>query len=83
MCDNTSAISVVKIPVLHKRMIHLERKHHCLRDLVEKGNIEIRYIDVERQLTDIFTKPLDASCFATLHEGNWCLSSLLLSLRGS
>jgi hypothetical protein len=26
----------------------------------------MRYIDTERQLADIFTKPLDASCFATL-----------------
>jgi predicted PurR-regulated permease PerM len=26
----------------------------------------MRYIDIERQLTDIFTKPLDASRFAAL-----------------
>jgi hypothetical protein len=66
MCDNTSAISIVKNPVFHKRMIHLERRHHFLRDHIEKGDIEMRYIDIERQLTDIFTKPLDASRFAAL-----------------
>jgi hypothetical protein len=48
MCDNTSAISVVKNPVFHKRMRHLERRHHFLRDHVEKGDIEMRYIDTER-----------------------------------
>jgi hypothetical protein len=26
----------------------------------------MKYIDTERQLADIFTKPLDSSCFATL-----------------
>jgi hypothetical protein len=66
MCDNTSAISVAKNSVFHKRMGHLERRHHFLRDHVEKGDIKMRYIDIERQLTDILTKPLDASHFAAL-----------------
>jgi hypothetical protein len=68
MCDNTSAISIAKNPVFHKRMRHLERRHHFLRDHVEKGDIEMRYIDIERQLTIIFTKPLNSSCFAALRE---------------
>jgi hypothetical protein len=61
MCDNTSAISVAKNPIFHKKMRHVERRHHFLRDHVEKGDIKMRYIDTERQLTDIFTKPLDSS----------------------
>jgi hypothetical protein len=66
MCDNTSAIFVAKNAIFHKRMKHLEVRHHFLRDHVEKRDIEMRYIDTERQLADIFTKPLDASRFATL-----------------
>jgi hypothetical protein len=66
MCNNTNAISVAKNPVFHKRMKHLEVRHHFLRDHVENGDIEMRYIDTKRQLVDIFTKPLDASCFAAL-----------------
>jgi hypothetical protein len=65
MCDNTSVISVANNLVFHKRMKHLKVRHF-LRDYVEKGDIEMRYIDTERQLTDIFTKSLDASRFATL-----------------
>jgi hypothetical protein len=42
MCDNTSAISVAKNHVFHKRMRHLKRRHHFLRDHVEKGDIEMR-----------------------------------------
>jgi hypothetical protein len=61
MCDNTSAISVAKNPVLHKKMRHVERRHHFLRDHIEKGDIEMRYIDTERQLADIFIKPLYSS----------------------
>jgi hypothetical protein len=66
MCDNVSAIFIAKNPVFHKIMGHLERRHHFLGDHVEKGHIEMRNIDTERQLTDIFTKPLDASRFADL-----------------
>jgi hypothetical protein len=66
MYDNTSAISVAKNLVFHKKMRHVERRHHFLRDRVEKGDIEMRYIDTERQLADIFTKPHDSSRFADL-----------------
>jgi hypothetical protein len=69
MCDNTSAISVTKIPVFHKNMRHVERRHNFLRDHVEKGDIEMGYIDTERQLADIFTKPLDSSQFVDLRGG--------------
>jgi hypothetical protein len=45
MCDNTSVIFVAKNSIFHKRMRHLERRHHLLRDHVEKGDIEMRYIN--------------------------------------
>jgi hypothetical protein len=66
MCDNTSAISVAKNPIFYKKMRYVEMRHHFMRDHVEKGGIEMRYIDTERQLTDIFTNPLDSSRFADL-----------------
>jgi hypothetical protein len=66
MCDNTSAISVAKNAVFYKNMRHVERRHHFLRDHVEKGDIAMRYIDTKRQLADIFAKPLDSSRFANL-----------------
>jgi hypothetical protein len=66
MRDNTRAIFVDKNSVFHRRMRHIERRHHFLRDHVEKGDIELRNIDTERQLADIFTKPHDASHFAAL-----------------
>jgi hypothetical protein len=73
MCDNTSAISVAKNSVFHKKMRHVERRHHFLRDHIEKGDIEMRYIDTERQLADIFTNPLNFSRFPDLRgEVNVC-----------
>jgi hypothetical protein len=69
MCDNTGAISVAKNPVFHRKMRHVERRHHFLRDHVEKGDIEMRYIDTDKQLANIFTKPLESSRFADLRRG--------------
>jgi hypothetical protein len=83
MCDNTSAIFVAKTLVFHKRIRYLERRHHFLSDHVEKGDIEMRYIDTESQLVNIFTKPLNSSQFVDLQGGNWCLPSVWLGLRGS
>jgi mevalonate pyrophosphate decarboxylase len=68
VCDNTSVISVAKNPVFHKRTRHIERRYHFLRDHIEKGDIEMIYIDTKRQLADIFTKLLDSSRFAALRE---------------
>jgi hypothetical protein len=33
---------------------------------VEKGDLMMKYIDIERQLVDIFTKSLDMTHFASL-----------------
>ena len=33
---------------------------------MEKGDIELLYVDTEHQLADIFTTPLDVSRFASL-----------------
>jgi hypothetical protein len=59
MCDSTSAISVVKNPVLHSRTKHIEVRYHFLRDNVEKGNIDPIHVPTEKQLVDTLTKPLD------------------------
>jgi hypothetical protein len=44
---------------------HIKVRYHFLRDDVEKGDIVMKYIDTKRQLADIFTKPLDATHFAS------------------
>jgi hypothetical protein len=48
MCDNTSIISVAENPIFHKRMKHLKVRHHFLRYQVEKGDIEMGYINTAR-----------------------------------
>jgi hypothetical protein len=68
MCDSTSAISVAKNPVLDSRTKHIEVCYHFLRDNVEKGNIELIHVPIEKQIVDILTKPLDQATFARLRD---------------
>ena len=66
MCDNESAIRLTNNPVSHSRTKHIDIRHHFLRDHETKGDIEIRHVSTEKQLADIFTKPLDESRFCAL-----------------
>jgi hypothetical protein len=66
MCDNSDAICLAQNIVFHGRAKHIKVRYHFLRDHVEKGVIVMKYINTERQLADIFTKPLDVTHFASL-----------------
>jgi hypothetical protein len=66
MCDSSSAICLAKNPVFHGRAKHIKVRYHFLIYQVENGDIVMKYIDTERQLVKIFTKPLDTTRFALL-----------------
>ncbi|KAH9698504.1 Integrase catalytic domain-containing protein [Citrus sinensis] len=65
-CDNTSAINLSKNPIQHSRTKHIEIRHHFLRDHVQKGHIALEFISTEKQLADIFTKPLCKEQFSKI-----------------
>jgi hypothetical protein len=66
LCDNKSAIKLANNPVSHSRTKHIDICHHFLRDHETKGDIIIHHVSIEKQLADIFTKPLDESRFYAL-----------------
>ena len=68
-CDNTSAINLSKNLIQHSRTKHIEIRHNFLRDHVQKGDIALEFISTEKQLADIFTKPLCEEQFSKIqHE---------------
>ena len=66
LCDNESAIKLANNPVNHSRTKHIDIRYHFLRDHEGKGDIAIHHVSIEKQLVDIFTKPLDESRFYAL-----------------
>jgi hypothetical protein len=43
-CDNTSAISISKNPVMHSKTKHIPIKYHILWEQVAKKNIRVEYV---------------------------------------
>ena len=64
--DNTSAISIVSNPVNHSRTKHIDIRYHFIREHAHNGTIELHYVPIDKQLADIFTKPLDEATFNRL-----------------
>ena len=58
LCDNSAAICLSKNPILHSHAKHIQIKHHCIRDHVQKGTVDLQFVTTDDQLADIFTKPL-------------------------
>ena len=63
---NESAIKLANNPIRHSRTKHIDIRHHFLRDHKTKGDIKIHHVSTEKQLADIFTKPLGESRFCAL-----------------
>lgn len=57
-CDNQSATELSKNAVYHKRSKNIDIKLHFTRELVERGEIVVRYLRTELMIADVFTKAL-------------------------
>eukprot|EP00253_Pinus_taeda_P034533 PITA_34533 len=54
-CDNSSAITLSKNSVFHKRTKHIDTKFHFIHELVNNGEIVLQHCRTENQLADILT----------------------------
>nr|GEX46411.1 hypothetical protein [Tanacetum cinerariifolium] len=63
LCDNMSAIAMTRNHVLHHRTKHIAIKHHFIRELVAKRQVELEFCRTDQQLADLFTKSLSRGKF--------------------
>ena len=68
LCDNTSAISISKNPVMHSKTKHIPIKYHFLREQVLEQKVKLEYVPSKEQVDDIFTKPLPRETFEYLRQ---------------
>lgn len=61
--DNQGALALVKNPQLYERSKHIDICYHYIRDLEEKGKIQVTYIPTSEMIADGFTKPLQRVAF--------------------
>ena len=80
-CNNKSAICLTKNPVFHKRMKHVGKDCHFVREQVIDGAMTAEYVSAKDQLADFLTNPLPSQRFQYLLS-KLPLASARLSLRG-
>jgi transposase InsO family protein len=58
MCDNQSAIKLLKNPIFSVRSKHIDVIHHFARERVLRGDVVFNYIHTKKMLADVMTKAL-------------------------
>ena len=66
VCDNESAIKIAHNHVQQSQTKRIDVRHHFIRHHVAKGDIDLKHVRTDKQLADIFTKPLDEKVFCCL-----------------
>nr|GEV57517.1 retrovirus-related Pol polyprotein from transposon TNT 1-94 [Tanacetum cinerariifolium] len=65
-CDSKAAIAISCNPVQHSRTEHIDVSYHFIKEKVEKGIVELFFVETEYQLANLFTKALPVERFKYL-----------------
>jgi hypothetical protein len=58
LCNNMSCIKMTENHVFHDNSKHIEIRYHYIRDMVQRGAINLQYIGTNEHVADVLTKPL-------------------------
>ncbi|KAJ1592414.1 hypothetical protein NDA15_001832 [Ustilago hordei] len=67
--DNTGCIQVSKDPAQHWKLKHIDTKYHFVRNNVQEGRVQIKYVDTTRNLADVLTKPIGRQAMQQARSG--------------
>jgi len=62
-CHNKSAIDNAKNLVYHIRTLHIPIKHHFIQDVIEDGEVELKFCNSQYQVADIFIMAIPTDKF--------------------
>ncbi|GJV91126.1 retrovirus-related pol polyprotein from transposon TNT 1-94 [Tanacetum coccineum] len=65
-CDSKATIAISCNPVQHSRTKHIDVRYHFIKEQVEKGIVELFFVETEYRLADLFTKALSEDRFKYL-----------------
>ena len=68
LCYNQSCIKLSKNPVFHDLSKHIDIGCHFIRDNVQRGAVQLKYIPTGEQVVDILTKALGKIKFTCFKE---------------
>ena len=55
--DNQGAIALARNPVAHARTKHIDIHYHFIREGIQNGAIDLKYVTTNEIVADILTKP--------------------------
>jgi hypothetical protein len=58
LCDNQSALKLMKNPQYHSKTKHIAIQYHFLRELIEEGALKFSFVGTNLQCADFLTKGL-------------------------
>jgi transposase InsO family protein len=61
MCDNQSAIKLLRNPIFSVRSKHIDIAHHFARERVQSKEVEFSYVPTTEMVADVLTKVLPQS----------------------
>ena len=64
--DNQGAIALARNPVTHVRTKHIDICYHFIREGIQNGAIDLKYVTTNEMVADILTKPLSKHRFEKL-----------------
>ena len=64
LCDNQSAIKLVRNPEYHQRTKHIDVRFHFIRSMQEDGLVDVSYVQTTEKYADGLTKSLDRPKFS-------------------
>jgi hypothetical protein len=76
MSDNEGARSHAQNPIQHSRTKHIDIRHHFIREILQRKEIEVKHIQTSEMLADFLTKLLSKFTL------NYCLENSV-NLRGA
>ena len=65
--DNVFALAIASNTIFHARTKHIEVDYHFIKERVLRRDLRIKYISMDDQFTDIFTKSFPTYCFQILY----------------
>ena len=57
-CDNTGAVAQAKEPRSHHKSKHILRCFHLVREVIERNDIMVEWVNTKNNIVDPFTKAL-------------------------
>ena len=68
MSDSQSAIAVSKNGVRSERTKHVDIKYHFITDVIDRGDVQLKWVSTKDQLADLLTKGMCTPTFVGLRD---------------